>query len=90
MVMGFIILLPRSQPSPAVVKPLSGRYDTLSDPVTFMKPLMLPSVILERNATFSRIQSAHSRAMAFWVSSFRSLTSNSVPYSERSRPSRGM
>ena len=34
---------------------------------------------LERNFTFRRTQSAHSFASAFWVSSFRKRTSNSVP-----------
>ena len=74
----FVIVLPRSAPSPTVVNSVTGAYDDSS--LTATKGVTAPSVIFVRKRTFSRIQSAHSRAMAFWVNSLRSLNSNAVPY----------
>ena len=51
---------------------------------------MASLVMFVRNLTFSRIHSAHSRAMAFWVSSFRRRISNGLPHKEASLPRLGM
>ena len=60
-----------------MVKPCSGMYAALSS-TTANCCIGLP-VEFDRNVTLRRTQSAHSRAMARWVSLFRSRTSNSEP-----------
>lgn len=57
---------------------------------TFMNPIIRSSVTFDLNIALRRSQSAHSFAIARWVSSLRSLTSNSVPQMPRSRERRGM
>ena len=47
-------------------------------------------VVFDRKRAFRRIQSAHSRAIARWVSLLRRWISNSVPYRPRSRVALGM
>lgn len=55
-----------------------------------MNPIIRSSVTFDLNVALRRSQSAHSFAIARWVSSLRSLTSNSVPQMPRSRERRGM
>ena len=75
---------PRSYPRSAVVKPWSGAYAAVSS--TTANDCIGAPVWFERKVTFCRTQSAHSRAIARWVSLLRRRISNSVPYSAASRP----